>query len=365
MKIVQVVPRMDSGGVERGVVEVSRSLVQHGHKSIVISQGGRMVTELLQDGAVHVSMRVGTKSPASLPIVFALVKWLANENLDIVHPRSRLPAWLCKFAISRLKDYARPVFLTSVHGLYSVSKYSSIAVQGKLVETVSNTAKNYVLDNYPYVDPKKIRVIERGLDPSLYNRQFRPSHEWLADWRRRYNDTTAVNIVLPGRLARLKGHVHAFDLVIRLQDQGINARLFIVGSEEPGRAHYAHDLRSMAKRNPKLRSCVYFLGHRSDLREIMAVADFVLAFSEKPESFGRTVLEAVALGTPVIGFDHGGVGEILRSSYEYGAVPPFRTDVAASRIQGHINNPRPIRSPDLTLSEMCDRTLAMYSEAVQ
>ena len=361
MKIVQLVPRLDSGGVERGIVEVSQALVEAGHESIVISAGGRMVESLEKTGSRHVSMNVTRKSPFTLASVAKLRKWLNDEQPDVIHPRSRLPAWLCWFATKQLKaNHSRLV--TSVHGLHSVNRYSAVVTRGLRIEVVSDTVRKYVLANYANVGKTRIRLIYRGIDELRYCRGFSPSEKWLAEWNSAGVTDTRPTLVLPGRLSRLKGHDSLFEIVKELDARNIQVNALVVGGTEPGRERYENEIRRKVDSHSVLRKSVHFLGHRTDLREIMSMCDIVLSLSVKPEAFGRTVLEALSLGKPVVGFNHGGVGEILSALFPNGAVPVGDIQSSASAIATVLATPHTIAAHDWTLKTMCEATLKMYEE---
>ena len=145
LKVIQLIPELNSGGVERGTLEVGKYLSKQGHESIVVSNGGRMVAQLVKEGSIHIQMPVHKKSPVSLLQVFKLVKLFLLEKPDIVHARSRLPAWLCFFALKFVKDELRPKFVTTVHGFNSVNIYSEIMTKGDCVVCVSKSIKDYLL----------------------------------------------------------------------------------------------------------------------------------------------------------------------------------------------------------------------------
>ena len=360
---MQVVPRLDSGGVEQGVLETGLALVAAGHTAMVVSAGGRMVADLGQVGIRHVTMNVAEKSPRSLRSIRMLRRLVLAERPDVLHPRSRLPAWLCWYALRGMAAHQRPGFATSVHGFHSVNRYSAIVTRGDRIEVVSDAVRAHLVKNYP-VDPTRIRLIHRGIDRSRFFAAFRPHEQWLDRWRDDFPGDRPT-IVLPGRLTRLKGHLLLCAVVERLAARGIEVRALIVGGAEKRRQSYARELRDKVSSSPILQRSVAFLGHRNDLREIMSVADVVVSLSTTPESFGRAVLEALSLGTPVVGFRHGGVGEILDAVYPAGAVGIGDVDGVADAI-AHIlgrTNADPIaRHHPFTRESMQRQILDFYRE---
>ena len=166
LTIVQLVPALEAGGAERSTLEIARALVARGHRSIVVSGGGRLVERLVEDGSEHIQMPIGRKSIVSLAQVPKLRAVFRREKVDIVHARSRMPAWLGWLALRGLSP--RPRFVTTAHGLNSPGGYSSIMARGERVVCVSNTVRDHLLRNYRSADPAALVVIPRGIDPLDY-----------------------------------------------------------------------------------------------------------------------------------------------------------------------------------------------------
>jgi glycosyltransferase involved in cell wall biosynthesis len=366
MKVVQVLPALDGGGVERGTLEIAKGLVAAGHESIVISAGGRMVAQLEAEGSRHVVWDLGKKSPLTFRHVWALRRWLRKEKPDILHLRSRMPAWVCWFAWKGLPENQRPHLVTTVHGLYSVSRYSSIMCRGERVIAVSDTVRDYIRDNYPQTEMSRVKVIYRGIDPDEFPYGYRPSDEWLHQWYQQYPQLKERKVLtLPGRLTRLKGHHDFIDLIKQLRDANHPVQGLIVGGEDPKRKAYAQEIRERIAKE-SLESSILFTGARQDIRDIFAVSDLVLSLSTKPESFGRTVVEALGMGVPVIGYDHGGVGEILDQLYPQGRVPLKDASALFQAVTESLkaSRDRPINDRFLR-SEMIRQTLDYYQELVR
>lgn len=361
LSVAQLLPALDGGGVERGTLEVARELVRHGHRSVVISAGGRLVPELVRDGSEHLTWPLGAKSPLTLRWVWPLRRWLSEQGIDIVHARSRLPAWIGWLAWRGMDPVTRPRFVTTVHGLYSVSRYSAIMTRGERVIAVSETVRQYLQRHYPALSAQRIQVIARGVDPAAFPYGYRPTADWLADWYRRYPQLRDGPVLtLPARLSRLKGHEDFIELIARLRAHGLPVRGLIVGGAEPRRQRYANELQEKV-RAQQLEQVILFTGHRSDIREIDAVSSLVLSLSVQPESFGRTVLEALSLGTPVVGYDHGGVGEILARMYPEGRVPVGDLEALTAKVMALLRQAPPVPpEPAFPLQRMLDQTLALY-----
>lgn len=363
MKIIQILPELNAGGVERGTLEVAAHLVSHGHESLVISNGGRMVEALENGGSRHITMPVHRKALASLTQISALRKVFLREKPDIIQLRSRLPAWLAYLAWKTLNKKTRPRLVTTVHGFYSVHAYSAVMTQGETVIAVSDSVKDYILKNYPTVDPAKIRVIHRGVSEIDYPVGFQPSAEWLAEWKTAQPELeNRISLLLPGRLTRWKGQVDFINMVARLVESGLPVQGLIAGGPHPKKIAFLDELKALAS-GLGISERISFLGHRTDLKEIMSVSAIVYSMSLDPEAFGRVSLEALALGKPVIGYDHGGVAEQLRAIFPQGLVKvgdvKGAIDLTHEILETRL---RPLSIKDFTLGRMLQSTADVYQK---
>lgn len=371
LKVLQLLPALDGGGVERGTLEIARALVAAGHESVVLSKGGRLVEQLRREGSRHLALDLGRKSPATFLEFRALRRLFEAERFDIVHARSRLPAWVAWLAWRGMPASARPHFVTTVHGMHSVSRYSAIMCAGERVIAVSDTVRDHIRRHYPpsrwpQLTDERITVIPRGIDPAEFPRDHRPADDWLARFRAEFPQTAGRRVLtLPGRLTRLKGHHDFIALAGRLVAQGLDVAGLVVGGEDPKRPGYAKEIRTRVQAEG-LAERIVFTGHRDDVREIYAISDCVLSLSSTPESFGRTVLEPLAMGTPVVGYAHGGVAEILRELFAHGAVARGDVGAAAARVADVLAARTPVVEPNtrFLLARMQAQTLEVY-EALQ
>lgn len=365
LTVVQLLPALQSGGVERSTLEISQALVQAGHRAIVVSAGGRLVETLQRSGAEHVTLDIGRKSLMTLRHIPALRALFQQERADIVHARSRLPAWLAVRALQGMPEANRPRFVTTVHGLNSPGRYSAVMTRGERVICVSETVRGYVLQHYPRTDAQRLKVIPRGLDPAQF-----PPMAWPATALRREfaSEFPALEgegplLLMAGRGTRLKGHADAIALLGKLRAEGLDARLWMPGAREPGRERYVAELEAEAAR-AGFAHALAITPPTARIAEAYAASDLVLQLSRKPEAFGRTVIEALSVGRPVLGWAHGGVGELLAELQPEGAVMPF--DEEQLRVQASALLARPV--PRLatmsayTLRAMQDATLATYHE---
>lgn len=366
MTVVQLLPALETGGVERGTLEVGKALVEQGHRSIVISAGGRLVAQLEREGSEHVAWKIGEKSLWTLRLVARLRRFLTQNRVDILHARSRVPAWVARLAWQGMNPQSRPSFVTTVHGLYSVNRYSAVMAQGERVIAVSQTVRDYILTNYPQVDPAHIELIYRGVDPAAFPHGYRPDEAWLKEWRQQFPQLGGKTVLtLPGRITRLKGHEGFIHLIATLHARGMPVHGLIVGGAHSHKQRYLQELQSRIAALG-LQESITFTGQRGDLREIMAVSDLVLSLSTQAESFGRTTLEALSLGIPVAGYAHGGVGELLDTIYPAGKVRMGDIDDLIRVVDALLANPVPPPAVHpFTLARMLDDTLALYRQLAE
>ncbi|HUD41552.1 MAG TPA: glycosyltransferase [Dokdonella sp.] len=361
LTVVQLVPALESGGAERSTLEIARALVAAGHRSIVISAGGRLVPQLVAEGSEHIALPIGRKSLRTLGLIRRLRRLFKELRADIVHARSRLPAWIGWLALRPLRP--RPHFVTTMHGLNSPGRYSQIMAQGERVICVSNSVRDYALHHYPGTDPARLVVIPRGVDPAEFPFGYQPDDAWRAAFFAEYPQLAGAPLLtLPGRGTRLKGHADAIGLLAGLGERGVDARLLLLGAREAGREAYLAELEALAQ-SLGVADRIAITAPRSDVRDVFAISALVLQLSTHPESFGRTVVEALSLCRPVLGYAHGGVGELLAELYPAGRVAPgdrarlvehaaelLRLAPAIPLLGSH------------RLSDMQDKTLALYRE---
>jgi glycosyltransferase involved in cell wall biosynthesis len=361
LTVVQLIPALHSGGAERSALEVGRALVAAGHRSVVISAGGRLVEQLQAEGSEHITLDIGSKALRTLTRTAALRRLLRDLQPDIVHVRSRLPAWLGWWALRGLSP--RPHFVTTVHGLNSPGRYSGILLRGERVIAVSQTMRDYVLSHYGWLDPARVRVIPRGIDPEAFPYGHRPDDRWQKAFFEEFPQLAGGPLLtLPGRGTRLKGHHDAIELIADLKRRGIEARLLLLGVIEPGREAYVEELRTLIRAR-EVESHVVLTAPRHDVRDIYAISALVLQLSNKPESFGRTVIEALSLCRPVLGYAHGGVGELLAELYPAGRVPVGDREKLVERAAELLRVAPPIPMlQSYRLSDMQQATLALYDE---
>ena len=362
MKVLQVLPELNSGGVERGTLELAQHLVEQGHESLVISGGGRLVERLEQSGSRHITLPVGKKSLSTLKLIRPLRRLLEETRPDILHLRSRVPAWVCWLAWRKLPQGQRPRLVTTVHGFYSVSRWSQIMCRGERVICVSDSIREYVRKNYPTTNDDLLRVVPRGVAPNTYPYGFKASQEWTQQFHDEFPETRGKSLLtLPGRITRLKGHEDLIQIMSALA-KAPNVHALVVGGAHPKKAAYLDELHHKVA-EAGLSDRITFTGNRDDLREILSISHLVLSLTRKPESFGRTTLEALAMGIPVAGYAHGGVAEQLDALFPEGRLPALDPESATPIIERLMDHTPAVRAPNpFTLDKMLEDTVSVYRE---
>ncbi|MDX1519487.1 MAG: glycosyltransferase family 4 protein, partial [Gammaproteobacteria bacterium] len=346
-----------------GTLEVANALSENGDRSIVISAGGRLVQGLVDNGSEHIALTVGKKTPLTLRHVKTLRDLFRSRDIDIVHARSRLPAWIAWLALRGMDQAMRPVFVTTVHGPYTVNAYSRIMCRGQRVIAISEFIRGYILDNYPGTDPQRVQVIHRGVDRDEFPYGYRPPADWMKEWNRSHG-TLAGKFVLtaPARITRWKGQEDFIQIIQGLKQKGVPVHGLIAGGAHPRRKAFLQSLHEQV-RQLDLDQDITFLGHRDDLKNVMAVSDVVLSLAREPEAFGRTALEALSMGIPVIAYDHGGAAEVLERMFPAGRVRPLNTREAIEHaLDFYTARPRVAESDAFTREEMLQQTLQLYRE---
>jgi glycosyltransferase involved in cell wall biosynthesis len=260
----------------------------------------------------------------------------------------------------------RPRLVTTVHGFNSVNAYSKIMTRGEAVICVSESIRKFVIEHYPDVPGEKLVVVHRGIDPKEYHPAFKPSQEWQENWSAEFPETRGKKLLtLPGRITRLKGHEDFLHVLASIKDQGYHG--IIAGGAALKKQDYLDEVtRKVAEMG--LQPFVTFTGHRSDLKEILAISSIVFSLTQQPESFGRTTLEALSLGVPVIGYQHGGVGEVLDALFPVGKVQPGNRRSIIHLINEWATSgsaPAPSLESPFTLQGMLEATLQTYIQLVQ
>jgi glycosyltransferase involved in cell wall biosynthesis len=363
MHVVQALVALNVGGSELVATELSEFLTGRGHRVTVIAADGPIGERVRACGAGHLDWPIGRKRLATLRYIRRLGDWFAVERPDVVHVHSRLPAWICWRALQRVDAAVRPAFLTTMHGHYSVSAYSSIMARGRRTIAVSEHIRRYTLKNYPAARPEDIVTIHGGADRADFPYGHRPPPGWRAGVEAEFPALRGRRwLLLPGRVTRWKGHVDFLHLVAALRGDYPDIQGLIVGGCRAG-SRYRAELETLAARMD-IADRLTFTGDRLDIRDWMAASELVFNLSnDPPEAFGRTVLETLCLGRPMIAWDHGGAAEILAAMFPAGAVPPLDYAELERRARTFLDAPPVVpESPAFSLEESMHKHLAVYRD---
>lgn len=360
MKILQLLPALELGGVERGTVDLVRSLKRRGVESVVISSGGALVPELQKEGIPHYTFPVAKKSIFSLSLVPRIVEVIQKERVDLVHARSRVPAWIAWLASRK----AGVPFLTTCHGYYSNHFLSRVMGWGKRVIVPSKLIARHMIEDFS-VSPERIVLIPRGVDLSQF--LFCPE---------KYDGPPPkiFKVLNLGRFSPIKGQLEFLRSIHRVRQKGVAVEAWMAGSEGEGKSGYTRQIKETI-RQLGLEKHVKLLGARRDVPELLREADLLVLSSLVPESFGRVLIEAGAVGTVCLATRLGGALEIMEDEKEGLLVPPRDERQMADAISRLLLNRGEAKEmtgrfrkkveTQFSLDVMADQTLKVYRQARQ
>lgn len=333
MNVLQTVPELNAGGVERTTLEVAEALTQAGHRAHVASLGGRMEDDLTALGGQLHRFAVGSKNPLNLrENTRHLVKIIQDHDIDIIHARSRAPAWPSFYAA---RQTGIP-FVTTYHGIYKAHNplkrhYNSIMARGDAVIANSGYTKAHIIKEHG-TDPARITAIPRGVDIAHFDPKRVKKRDATAlreSWNIGREDKI---ILLPGRLTRWKGQITAIQALAQLPK---NCTLVLLGDAQ-GRDAYVQELWRTIHYH-ELADRVRIQAHTQDMPMALACADCVLSASIEPEAFGRVAAEAQAMQRPVVATAHGGALETVIEGQTGYLVPPEEISAMARAIEACLN----------------------------
>ncbi len=309
--ILQIIPSLDAGGAERTTIDIAEALARLGARALVATQGGRMIGELQAKGGTWVPFPAATKNPLAMALtVRRLAALCAHEKVDLVHARSRAPAWV---ALAATRARKLP-FVTTYHGAYAGTSaikvlYNSVMARGDIVIANSHYTADLIANAHPFAR-SRLRVIHRGTDFS----NFTPSAvspERIQALRNEWNVEPHQQIVLlAARLTNWKGQLVLVEAARQLVAQGLQDTVFILAGDPQGREGFVRDI-DRGIDEAGLKGVVKRVGHCMDMPAAFLAASVVTVPSTEPEAFGRSAVEAQAMGTPVIVSDHGAVPETV------------------------------------------------------
>ncbi|MHA6288105.1 glycosyltransferase family 4 protein [Maricaulis sp. CAU 1757] len=345
MIVLQVIPQLDAGGAERTTLEMVEAIRAEGGTALVASQGGRLEGELEALGGELIRLPLASKNPfVAWSNTNALARLIEARDIDIVHARSRAPAWSAKWACGRTGAH----FVTTYHGTYNArsalkKRYNSVMAAGERVIANSEFIRDHVSERYPEAIDR-LRVIPRGVDLARFDPET-VSEQRVGALRDSWSlpATDGPLILLPARLTAWKGQREAIRALALLHEQpDLGRACLVLAGDAQGRDAYVDSLLDLA-RELGVSDRVHLVGHCSDIPAALAAADLVLTPSVEPEAFGRTAAEAGAMERLVIAADHGGAREVVRHAETGWRVPPGDAEALAAAMAGALALPAEAR----------------------
>ena len=363
MKIVQILPELNEGGVERGVMELSRELVKRGFESVVISRGGKLATQIKHDGGLHITLDVCSKNPLSAPWrIFKLYQTLKKLSPDILHVRSRVPAWMSFFA----NVFLHIPFVTTVHGLNSVSPYSKIMTKGDHIICVSEIVRDYILKHY-HPDAKKITVIQRGVDLAQFDPE-KIDKTFIETFKTQFSLHHKFIITSVGRITWLKDYETFIEAIAIARKTYPDIVGVIVGGIREDKNNYSQSLIDLALQFG-VTEHIIFTGSQSKMPEIYALSDVVVNASLKMGNVARTVTEALAMETPVIATTYEGLNNVIVDNVNGYIIKTKDPEDLAEKIirayQQSFVNIRKNLNAEFTLDCLVNSTIGVYTKLIQ
>ena len=367
--VLQIIPRLKIGGAERAVIDISRALTAAGNHSLVVSQGGELVPVLLHTRATHVEMPVASKFPLTIAAnALRLARLIRREGVNVVHVRSRAPAWSALIAARRT---GTPI-ITTFHAPYNFSSrakklYNSVMARGDRVIAISGFVARHVRDEYGVAD-SRLRCIFRGIDMA----RFDPAAvgiDRISSLAEYWNLPDGIPVImLPGRLTRLKGHGVVIEAMKRLEHDAICLMVGVAG----GRVALRREIEAQIL-DAGLEGRVTLIDSCSDMPAAYRLADVIVQPSLVPEGFGRVAVEAQAMGVPVVASETGATTETVEHGTTGWLVPPGDSGALTQALetalgldaQARIKHAAVARAravSNFALGDMCEATLDVYRE---
>lgn len=371
--VLQVLPSLVTGGAERGAVDIAGAIQADGGTAIIASEGGPMENDLKRLGALHLKMPLASKNPLVMQRnVTRLVRAIESYSVDLIHVRSRAPAWSARAAARRTGCH----FVTTFHAPYNFTgglkkRYNAVMADGERVIAISEFVADHVREHYK-VDPRRLRVVHRGVDLARFDPD-RVSAERMIQLSTRWRLPDGLPLILmPGRLTRWKGQTVLLEALSHLSD--MEYRCVLVGADQ-GRTAYRRELEGLITQN-NLAGRVSLLDECGDMPAAYMLSDVVVSASTDPEGFGRVIAEAQALGRPVVASDHGGAREQIIAERTGFLFPPGDAVRLAAALRKALGLSPEARAKlhdeaiarvrqNFSKDQMCAKTLSLYKEVLR
>ena len=373
--ILQVIPTLNISGAEQGCFDVANYLTKNGFTSNIITSSGYRIEQLEKNGSIVNRIPVHSKNPLTIIInIFRIIKIVKKNNINIIHARSRAPAWSCYF----VAKIAKIKFITTFHGTYNFNNkikkfYNSIMIRSDYIIAISEFIHNEIKSKYAY-SKKNLSVISRGIDIEYLD----PSKTDYKKVKKIIKDhdikNDSIKLVLPGRVSGWKGHNVAIEAMAHLKDKSSNDfELICVGPAD--NLKLKNNLLQKIS-ELKLENCVKFVGPSKEMNLVYSLADIVLSCSTDPEAFGRIPVEAQAMGKVIIASNHGGHTETIINGLSGFLYSPLSSEELANLIIKTISSEiyledqyrikrRQIILDKFTDLNMCKKTLEVYNKVLR
>lgn len=367
MIVMRLLSSLKHDESERGIFHLGRALVKNGHTSIIVSsanEDNELVKRLERDGNLYHQLHMNKKSWRSLLQVVPLRHLIEKYNPDIIHVHSRTPAWILHLALKRVKVERRPKLVSTMYGFYTINKYSQALLDVDTIITVSDSVTNYLIKGIrrEELGPRHIKRIYRGVDTRRYPYRHNPSVYWLRRTFAEYPELEHKKwLVFPTVIGNEYGQEWLIDILGNLQEQFPNIHVIIM-DEDYREGDVAHeDFRQRSNTLGLSERITYVGSKRNDMREWLSAANIVMALANQPESIGINALQAIHLGTPVIGWDQAAFSEILQPLYPQGLVKKYNAKALCKVVRSQLESvTRPEMTNKFTMRKMIEATLEVY-----
>jgi len=364
MKVMRLLSSLKHDESERGIFHLGRALVKRGHTSIIVSSADKeheLVKRLERDGNIYHQLSLEKKSWMALRQIWPLRQLIEKYQPDIIHLHSRTPAWILHWALKGAKLKHKPKLVSTMYGFYPLNNYSRALLNVDCTITVSDSVSEYLLQGIKEVKKPPRSIIYRGVDTRNFPYRYNPSVYWIHRTFAEYPELEHKKwLLFPTVIGQEYGQEWLIDILGNLSEDFPNLHIIIM--DEDSRRDVVHEEFMQRVNALELRDKFTFIGtKRNDMREWLAAANLVLGLANQPESIGINVLQAIHLGTPVVGWNKAAFHEILKPLYPQGLVKEETAYALCKVIRNQLENVmRPPITDKFTMQQMIDETLAVY-----
>lgn len=382
MKVMQLLSSLKHDESERGIWDIAHLLIKMGHESVVVASADdddELVVKLIRDGSDYYKLPMTKKSWWSLRQVFKLRQLIDQHKPDIIHIHSRTPAWVLHWALRPYPKAMRPKLISTFYGFYPLSSYSKALFDADIIISASKSISIYLKEELQELDEafannaiNKIRCVRRGVDARIYPYRHNPSVHWLHHIFAEFPELEHKKwLIFPTRIGNEYGQEWLIDIIGNLKEKFPNIHIIIMDNDtndnkKQSNAILYDDFRQrLATLN--IENYVTFVGKKpNDLRDWLSSAHIVLALANQPESIGMTALQAIHLGTPVIGWNKGAFSDILSTLYPSGLIKEQTAKKLCNAISSQLaTGKRPTITHEYEIDIMVKETIAIYQELLE